>query len=141
MDIFEFSKFVGPPRAPGWPETDSPRKTIAPDAPETQIRALGAHFVAIFRFSVGAKCVGKTLSLSVFFVPEISRNATSRKGISRNSKNLKTVFCHESGRQWPDLDDTPGFKSWPPGARFGPIPGPRGSKHTQNLLFRKNHYF
>ena len=41
---------VGPPRAPGWPETDSPRKMIASSGVGTQIRALGTRFVAIFRF-------------------------------------------------------------------------------------------
>ena len=45
-----FSDFFGPPRAPGWPETDSPRKMIASSGVETEIRALGTRFVAIFRF-------------------------------------------------------------------------------------------
>ena len=39
----------GPPRAPGWPETDSPRKLRADSRVETRIRALGTRFVAIFR--------------------------------------------------------------------------------------------
>ena len=39
---------------------------------------------------------------------------------------FKTYFCHQSGRHWPDLDDTSGFESWPPGPHFGPIPGPWG---------------
>ena len=38
-----------PPRAPGWPETDSPRKMIANSGVETRSRALGTRFVAIFR--------------------------------------------------------------------------------------------
>ena len=42
--------FFGAFRAPGWPETDSPRKMIASSGVETEIRALGARFVAIFRF-------------------------------------------------------------------------------------------
>ena len=37
-------------RAPGWPETDSPRKIITKSGVETRIRALGTRFVAIFRF-------------------------------------------------------------------------------------------
>ena len=39
-----------PPRAPGWPETDSPRNMIANSRVDTQIRAPGTRFVAIFRF-------------------------------------------------------------------------------------------
>ena len=51
FDFFgEFSGRFGPPRAPGWPETDSPRKIITKSGVETRIRALGARFVAIFRF-------------------------------------------------------------------------------------------
>ena len=42
--------FFGAFRAPGWPETDSPRKMIASSGVETEIRALGTRFVAIFRF-------------------------------------------------------------------------------------------
>ena len=41
---------VWPPRAPGWPETDSPRKMKARSGVHTQVRALGTRFVAIFRF-------------------------------------------------------------------------------------------
>ena len=40
----------------------------------------------------------------------------------------RTHFCHQSGRQWPDLDDTLGFESWSFGPHFRPIPGPRGGK-------------
>ena len=40
----------GPPRALGWPETDSPRNIITKSGVETRIRALGTRFVAIFRF-------------------------------------------------------------------------------------------
>ena len=52
MDFFrgEFWGFFGPPRAPGWPETDSPRKVIASSGVDTQIRALGTRVVAVFRF-------------------------------------------------------------------------------------------
>ena len=39
-------------------------------------------------------------------------------------KNMKTVFRHQSGRHLPDLDVTLGFKSWSPGAHFGPMLGP-----------------
>ena len=46
----KYSGRFGPPRAPGWPETDSPRKIITKSGVETRIRALGARFVAIFRF-------------------------------------------------------------------------------------------
>ena len=50
----------------------------------------------------------------------------------------KTDFCHQSGRHWPDLDDTLGFESWSPGPHFGPIPGPRGAQKrpekSQKLL-------
>ena len=45
-----FFYFFGAFRAPGWPETDSPRKMIASSGVETEIRALGTRFVAIFRF-------------------------------------------------------------------------------------------
>ena len=41
---------VGPPRALGWPETDSPRKTIADSGVEIQIHALRDRFVAMFCF-------------------------------------------------------------------------------------------
>ena len=44
------SCFFLPPRAPGWPETDSPRKMVANSGVDTQIRALGTRVVAIFRF-------------------------------------------------------------------------------------------
>ena len=40
---------------------------------------------------------------------------------------FKMYFCHQSGRRWPDSDDTSGFESRPPGAHFGPIPGPWGA--------------
>ena len=60
--LFQFAVRVGPPRAPGWPETDSPRKTIASSGVETQIRALETPFVAIFRFwnqkQLGTKVFG-----------------------------------------------------------------------------------
>ena len=45
-----FSGLLGPPWAPGWPETDSPRKMMASSGVETKIGALGNRFVAIFRF-------------------------------------------------------------------------------------------
>ena len=51
------------------PKTDSPRKMIASSGVETGIRALGTHVVVIFRFSLGNKMPGKTLSLSGFFFP------------------------------------------------------------------------
>ena len=40
---------LGRPRAPGWPETDSPRHMTTSSGFETKIRALGSGFVAIFR--------------------------------------------------------------------------------------------
>ena len=40
-----------PPWAPGWPETDSPRKMIASSGVEIEIRATGTPFAAIFRFA------------------------------------------------------------------------------------------
>ena len=43
------SRLFWPPRAPGWPETDSPRKMIANSGVETKIGALGTRFVATFR--------------------------------------------------------------------------------------------
>ena len=62
QDFQDFQKLLkkiggrfSPPWAPGWPETDSPRKTIANSGVETRIRALGTHFVAIFRLYVKAK--------------------------------------------------------------------------------------
>ena len=45
--------FFGAPLAPGWPETDSPRKMMANSGVHTQIRALGTRFVAIFVFESG----------------------------------------------------------------------------------------
>ena len=57
MTMVNNSWHGGPPRAPGWPETDSPRKTIANSGVGTQIRALGAHFVAIFVFLSIYVCV------------------------------------------------------------------------------------
>ena len=47
--------FFGAFRAPGWPETDSPRKMIASSGVETEIRALGACFMAIFRVAGESK--------------------------------------------------------------------------------------
>ena len=41
---------------------------------------------------------------------------------------FKTRCCHQSGRHWPDLDDTLGFESWSPGAHFGPVLGPWGAQ-------------
>ena len=43
-----------------------------------------------------------------------------------NAVFSKTYFRHQSGRHWPDLDDTLGFESWSFGPHFGPIPGPMG---------------
>ena len=61
----------------------------------------------------------------------ISKNAERRKDISRNTIS-GTLFGHESGRHWPDLDDTLGFESWSLGPHFGPILGPRGAqKHPE----------
>ena len=45
-----FLGLFGPPWAPGWPETDSPRKMVGTSGVETRIRALGTPFVTIFRF-------------------------------------------------------------------------------------------
>ena len=42
---------VGPPKAPGWAGTDSPRKLLHENGVETQIRALGTRFVAMFRIA------------------------------------------------------------------------------------------
>ena len=62
-----------PPRAPGWPEKDSPRKkATANSGVEIKIGALRTHFVALFfRVFVRAKTPGTTLSLAGFFVPFI----------------------------------------------------------------------
>ena len=49
-NLLKFWIFFGAFRAPGWPETDSPRKIITKSGVETRIRALGTRFVAIFRF-------------------------------------------------------------------------------------------
>ena len=38
---------LGPPPAPGWPETESPRKTVANSGVETQLGALGTHVVVV----------------------------------------------------------------------------------------------
>merc|ERR1712212_1231716 len=43
-----FSGRFGPPRAPWWPETDSPRKIITQSGAGTRFRALGTRFVAPF---------------------------------------------------------------------------------------------
>ena len=43
---------------------------------------------------------------------------------------LKTHFCHQSGRHWPDLEDTSAFKSWSPGPHVGAIPGPWGAQKS-----------
>ena len=43
---------------------------------------------------------------------------------------FKMYFCHQSGRHWPDSDDTLGFESRFPGARFGPVPGPWGARKS-----------
>ena len=54
---------------------------------------------------------------------------------------LKTHFCHQSGRQWPDSDDTSAFESWSPVPHFGAIPGPRGAKQKRKkaqTLFVEN---
>ena len=51
MIKFVVVAFLGPPWAPGWPETDSPRKMIANSWIETEIRVLGLRFVAIFCFA------------------------------------------------------------------------------------------
>ena len=53
LEIFlgDVCGFFGLPRAPGWPETDSPRSMMASSGVETEIRALGTRFVAIFRFA------------------------------------------------------------------------------------------
>ena len=52
--------FFGAFRAPGWPETDSPRKMIASSGVETEIRALGTRFVAIVVFENDTRKNGKT---------------------------------------------------------------------------------
>ena len=49
-------------------------------------------------------------------------------------QKMKTAFRHQSGRHWPDLDDTLGFKSWSPGAHFGPIPGPWGPQKNHEKI-------
>ena len=46
----EFSVFLGQPRAPGWPETDSPRKMMQNSRIETEIRGLGTRFAAVQSF-------------------------------------------------------------------------------------------
>ena len=46
----------------------------------------------------------------------------------------KTHFRHQSGRHWPDSDDTLGFESWSPGAHFGPVPGPWGTQKSPEKI-------
>ena len=60
--------FFGPPWAPGWPETDSPRKMMANSGVDTRIRALGTRFVAIFRLYVKAKNMKNAIELLTGFV-------------------------------------------------------------------------
>ena len=50
----------------------------------------------------------------------------SQKGFSPDFSKMD--FCHQSGRHWPDLDDTSGFASCVLGPHFGPILGPRGAQ-------------
>ena len=124
-------------RAPGWPETDSPRKVIAGSRVETRIRALGNHSVVMFGFSVGAQPTGKPLSLSGFFVPDRRRTPRKNEGtvfgsrqVPKNSyinlfrRPAKTRIGNQSGRHWADSGDTLCPKSYVFGLQFGPDPGP-----------------
>ena len=74
-------------RAPGWPETDSPRKTIASSGVETQIRALETPFVAIFRFWNQKKLGTKVFGV---FIPWAPPRAQNTKNIG-----LGPWFCAE----------------------------------------------
>ena len=54
----------------------------------------------------------------------------------------KNVFCHDSGRHWPNLDDTLGFENWSQGPHSGQISAPGGPKNnpknkTKKKRFRK----
>ena len=82
--------FFLPPRAAGWPETDSPRKMIASSGVETKVGASGIAFVAIFRCwkTVGAP----PLSNPPLTLPEVL------PGIPRYSAELAAnkafvLFC------------------------------------------------
>ena len=44
--VGQFSGRFGPPRAPGWPDTDSPRKATASSGVAARIRAPGTRVVA-----------------------------------------------------------------------------------------------
>merc|ERR1712035_172544 len=66
--------FFGAFRAPGWPETDSPRKTIASSGVETQIRALETPFVAIFRFWNQKKLGTKVFGVFIPWAPPKAQN-------------------------------------------------------------------
>ena len=83
--------FFGAFRAPGWPETDSPRKIITKSGVETRIRALGTRFVAIFRFREICD-VDYNLSSKIIMEYWKSRNGQSRKGNSQKSKFPQQLF-------------------------------------------------
>ena len=76
----KFSGRFGPPRAPGWPETDSPRKMIASSGVETRIRALGTRFVAIFRFR-------EICDVDYNLSSEILTLRASRRGLTEDSRH------------------------------------------------------
>ena len=134
-------------RAPGWPETDSPRKAIAGSRVETRIRALGNHSVVMFGFSVGAQPTGKPLSLSGFFVPDRRRTPRKNEGtvfgsrqVPKNSyinlfrRPAKTRIGNQSGRHWADSGDTLCPKKVCFGAECWARPGPRGGPRTAQKI-------
>ena len=94
--------FFGAFRAPGWPETDSPRKMIASSGVETEIRALGTRFVAIFRFRKICD-VDYNLSSKVIIVRHDSKTSWGRGAeehlptASEKKKNEKVEHAETSG--------------------------------------------
>ena len=60
-----------------------------------------------------------------------------KRGLAKRGLALvfsETDFCHQSGRHWPDLDDTLGFESYVLGLHVGADSGPpRGRERAQNV--------
>ena len=51
-----------------------------------------------------------------------------------DNKRFSKKNRHQSGRDWPDLDDTSGFKSWSLGRILGSLPAPGGPKKTRTTI-------
>ena len=89
-------------------------------------RPLGGHYACTMRPQGSRK---KTMR-------PLCGHYASTKG---KHKKVKNCFCHQSGRRWPDLDDTSGFASWPLGPYFGQVWAPEGPKNgpknTKTLNF------